>query len=513
MKRSTLESLAVAAAGILLGALVVIGIVGIREKRNLLRTECVDWRKLNLVLQVIDKNYVDSVDRELVTDVAIDAVLAALDPHSVYMPPQTLEENETDLAGEFGGVGIQFNVPADTAVIIEVIPGGPSEKAGILAGDRILEVDGVNIAGVSFPQDSMVRKMRGPSGTKVKLLIGRSSERIPFDITRAQIPTFSVDASFMVSDSVGYIRLSKFSRTTYSEFTKAAFALQKEGMTHLVIDLRQNSGGYFDQALKVANLFLPKDADIVYIEGLHREKEEFKATGTGPFVSTGLSVLIDEGSASSSEILAGAIQDNGRGVIVGRRSFGKGLVQEPYNFTDGSGIRLTVSRFHTPSGRCLQKPYTDDYDYEVYERYSTGEMLDADSIRADAGGIVPDVFVPIDTTRAGSFYTAIYRKATTMRFASSYFDSHRRELLGVSSYPELLRLLDSADLEKEFLSFASKRDGLVPSAEEWRIDRIYMIAQVRALVGRYSKLGENAYYHLYLPTDQVFLKAQELIGQ
>lgn len=500
-----------AALGAVVGVLVAFVAFKATEGVRRYRSEYGDWRKLNLVLDVIGRNYVDTVDFEKVSNAAIEAALSSLDPHSVYMPPQELEESEDDLAGEFGGIGIQFNVPADTAVVIEVIPGGPSEKIGVLAGDRILEVDGRNIAGVKFPQDSMVRAMRGPAGTKVAIKVKRSADVILFDITRDKIPTHSIDAAFMVSDSTAYLKLGKFSRTTVVEVATKLIALSAEGMTGLVLDLRQNSGGFFDQALALSNLFLPKDAPIVYLEGRTRSREDFKANGKGMFQDLRMCLLIDEGSASSSEIFAGAMQDNGRAVIIGRRSFGKGLVQEPFNFTDGSGIRLTVSRFFTPSGRVIQKPYSDDYGYEVFQRYGTGEMMDADSIKADSGGIIPDVFVPVDTTGVGPFYTACYRKATTMRFASAYVDTHRWELAAVGSFEELQRYLASSSLESEFLRYAKSVDGLAPSASEWSREKVYVTAQVEALVGRYSKLGDNAYYHLYLPVDKVFNKALEEI--
>ena len=375
------------------------------------------------------------------------------------------------------------------------------------AGDRLLKVDTVAIAGCSYPQDSMVRRMKGPSGTKVTVTVKRGSEVIPFDITRAKIPTHSVDAAFMVNDTTAFLRLSKFSRTTASEFLKAATDLKAEGMKHLVVDLRDNSGGFFEQALLLSNSFLAKGQLIVYMEGLHRRREEYHADGKGFLQDVGLTLLVSDGSASSSEIFAGAMQDNGRAKLVGRRTFGKGLVQEPVNFTDGSGIRLTVARFYTPSGRCIQKPYTDDYQYDIYKRYESGEMVAADSMDVEKGGIIPDVFVPIDTTKVESFYINCNRKATPMRFASAYFDTHRSELQSIETYPELVRYLDNAGLEKKFLAFAKERDRLVPTASEWQVEKSYMMTQVQALVGRYSKLGDNAFYHLYLQTDEVYKAA------
>lgn len=493
--------------GLLLGTCIALFYQKSVENRRLMRAELKDWRKVNLILKCIDENYVDTIDRETVTDATIAAALHALDPHSVYMPPVELEETETALAGNFEGIGIQFNVPNDTAIVIETIPGGPSEKIGVLAGDRILKVDTTVIAGVRFPQDSMVRRMKGPAGSKVLITIGRGKDVIPFEITRDKIPMYSVDAAFMVNDTTGYIRLGKFARTTYLEVLKASAELMEAGMKNLIFDLRENTGGYFDQALTLSNLFLEKGQSIVYMEGRQRKREEYRADGKGILKDVGLAVLIDEHSASSSEIFAGAIQGNARGKIVGRRSFGKGLVQEPYNFTDGSGIRLTVARYYTPDGRCIQKSYTEDYEYEVYERYNTGEMVCADSMKIEKGGIIPDVFVPADTTRAGQFYVNCNRKATPMRFASAYFDSHRNELAGIDDYDTLLEYLHSSGLEQAFLNYARSTDSIAPTAAEWAVERSYMMTQIEALVGRYSKLADKAFYHIYLQIDDCFKAA------
>lgn len=501
MKRSIL----IAALGVLVGILSVLTVQKLTENKKRLRAEYADWRKLNLVLQTVGENYVDSVDFASVSDAAINAALGSLDPHSVYMPPVELERAEDDLAANFDGIGIQFNVPNDTAVVIEVIAGGPSEKIGLRSGDRILKVDSTVIAGVHFPQDSMVRRMKGPAGTKVLITVGREGESIPFEITRGKIPVHSVDASFMVDDTTAYIRLSKFSRSTYSEVASAAQSLLEQGMKSLVFDLRDNSGGYFDQALLLSDLFLPKDSQIVYLQGLHRKREDYKASGRGFLKDITLRVLINEGSASSAEIFTGAMQDNGRATVIGRRSFGKGLVQEPVYFTDGSGIRLTVARFHTPSGRCIQKPYTDDYDYEVYKRYGEGEMMEADSMKLENGGILPDIFVPLDTTRAPHFYIEANKKATAMRFAASFFDSHRHTLAEIDDFAALSRFFENAGLEQAFLSYAADVDGIRPeNRRDWEENRDYMMAQVRGLTGRYSRLGENAFYHFWLPVDNIY---------
>ncbi len=477
-----------------------------------------NWQKLNVILKEVQDNYVDTVNVGKLTDAAVTAALAQLDPHSVYLPPQERQASDEELAGNFDGIGIQFNVPNDTAVVLEVIPGGPSEKVGLKQGDRLISIDDSTIAGVRFPQDSMVRRMKGPSGTKVKLTVNRDGELIPFEITRGKIPVHCIDAAFMIDDTTGYIRLAKFSRNTYAEMSDAAVKLSGEGMKKLIFDLRDNTGGYFDQALLLCDMFLGKGDEIVYLQGLHRKKENYTATGKGILKDIPVVVLINESTASSSEIFAGAIQDNDRGVIVGRRSFGKGLVQEPLYFSDGSGLRITVARFYTPSGRCIQKPYTADYGYDIYRRYSDGEMFAEDSIKVDStaayktvggrtvyggGGIIPDLFVPVDTTRATKFYQDCNRKATAMRYASSVFDRYKGRLSGIDDFGTLEKFLSSINIAEDFKAFAYSRDGLRPSSgSEWDKTAPYLVPQLRALIGRYSKLGDNAFYKLYLATDQ-----------
>lgn len=517
------NSYVAALLGVILGIMIVVLFNSINDGRRK-KVSYTDWRKLNVILEEVQKNYVDTVNVKDMTDAAVVAALAKLDPHTVYLPPAQLEDSETDLAGNFDGIGIQFNVPNDTAIVLEVIAGGPAEKVGMLQGDRLLKIDDEVVAGVNFPQDSMVRRMKGPSGTKVTVTVGRGKEVIPFEITRGKIPVHCVDASFMINDTTGYIRLSKFSRTTYREVLLASMELLEKGMKHLVFDLRDNTGGYMDQALSLADMFLDKDDEMLYLLGRNRKKEEYKASGKGILKDIDLSVIINESSASSSEIFAGAIQDNDRGVIVGRRSFGKGLVQEPIYFTDGSGVRVTVARFYTPSGRCIQKPYSDDYSYDVYKRYTDGEMFTSDSIKVDStaafktvggrtvyggGGIIPDVFVPMDTTKATKFYIACNRKATAMRFASSMFDKYRGKLADIDDYAQLERFLSSIDLPSQFLAFAASKDGIKAGPGEWQESSEYMMPQIRALVARYSKLGDNAFYKMYLEVDREIKAALE----
>ncbi|MBR3405924.1 MAG: S41 family peptidase [Bacteroidales bacterium] len=510
--------------GVVIGALVTLSIVRYREAKHLIKTRYTDWGKLNLVLDIVEKNYVDTLNRKGMTDAAVSAALSRLDPHSVYLPPVELEASEEELAGNFDGIGIQFNVPNDTAIVLEVIAGGPSEKVGLMPGDRLLKVDDLVIAGVKFPQDSMVRHLKGPSGTKVTVTVKRGSEVIPFEITRGKIPVRCVDAAFMLTDTVGYLRLAKFTRTTFKECHEAALGLQKEGMKHLIFDLRDNTGGYMDQALLLCNDFLSRGDTLVYIEGRHRAREVYKADGRGSLQDVGLTVLISENTASASEIFAGAVQDNDRGTVVGRRSFGKGLVQEPFFFSDNSGIRLTVARYYTPSGRCIQKPYNGekDYAYDIYQRYADGEVFSADSVRLDStdvhhtrsgrtvyggGGIMPDVFVPMDTTRASNFYVACNKKATQMRFASAVFDRHARELSAIDNYPDMDRFLKSLNFKVAFPAFARERDGIKCTEAEWDATASYLVPQLNALVARYSKLGENAFYKYYLPVDNTVEEA------
>ena len=522
------ESLAIAIFGVIIGILASMTVYRLNGIGGEVRFDgdYGRWRKLNLVLEQVEENYVDTIDLERMTDAAVVAALAELDPHSVYLPPVDLEASETALAGNFDGIGIQFNVPNDTAIVLSVIPGGPSEKAGLMQGDRIIMVDDRMIAGSRTPQDTMVSLMKGPSGTKVRITVSRDGSDIPFEITRGKIPVHCVDAAFMIDDTTGYIKLSKFTRTTFSEFSEASEKLLASGMTRLIFDLRGNTGGYFDQAYLLCNEFLPEGAPVVYMEGLHRPRRDFNADGSGRLQGIALSVLTDESTASSSEIFSGAMQDNDRGVIVGRRTYGKGLVQEPVNFTDGSGLRLTVARFYTPSGRCIQKPYSDSYDYayDIYERYVHGEFTDADSMKVDrsveyhtaggrtvygGGGIIPDLFVPMDTTRATDFFLTCNRKATQMRFASAVFDRFKPELSAIDDFGRLQSYLDSLDLEGRFLEYAAKTDGVRPRQGEWAKSKDYMLPQIYALVGRYSKLDDEAFYRLYLPVDETIRAAYD----
>lgn len=484
------------------------------------------WSKLLLVLDQIEKNYVDTIDYKDMVEKLLPEVMEKLDPHSVYLPPVELEAADESLVGNFSGIGIQFNVPADTAIVISVIQGGPSEKAGLLSGDRIIKVDGKMVAGVKMNQDSLVKMLKGPRGTKVHLEVKRDNldELLPFEIVRDKIPVKSVDVAFMLSDSLGYVKLSKFSRTSYVEFMEAVLPLVEQGMKELVFDLRDNTGGYLDQALRLSNEFLDEGELIVYMEGANRAREDYKASGKGLLRDMKLYVLINESSASSSEIFAGAIQDNDRGTILGRRSYGKGLVQEPVYFTDKSGIRLTVARFYTPTGRCIQKPYDENYQMDIIERYRHGEMISADSIkRVDSlkyttpggkvvyggGGIIPDIFVPIDTTGVTDFLIACNRKSLIVKFSNILADKYRKELRKVETFEDLERLVATIDVGGEFLEYA-RRNGVVPGKGEWKESREIVELQLCGLIGRYTVLDDNAFYPYILRLDNVIDKVKEV---
>lgn len=494
-----------------------------RRRGHYLVADQHNWDKVSLVLQQIERNYVDEIDYDAISEKIIPEILKELDPHSVYLPPEELKEADEDLQGNFDGIGITFNVPADTAIVISVITGGPSEKAGLIPGDRIVSIDGKVVAGVKFPQDSMIRLLRGASGTKVNVEIRRDGERVDFEIIRGKIPVKSVDVAYMMDDTTGYIKLSKFSRSSYVEFLKAMIKLRGEGIRKLVFDLRDNPGGYMDQALYLANEFLGKGDLIVYMQGLHRARQNFTADGNGLSQDIELVVLINENSASSSEIFAGAVQDNDRGTIVGRRSYGKGLVQEPIYFSDKSGIRLTVAKYYTPTGRNIQKPYEKGvYMDDIVERYMHGEMMDEDSIPKNdslrfvtpggkvvygGGGIIPDIFVPVDTVGVTDFLVRINRQSSQVKYSIEVADRYRKDLQKVTSLDELNHLLDSMDLESGFRKYL-KKAGVPINEAQWKISEDIFMTQIRAMVGRYSKLEDEAFYPIIADIDNVIQRVK-----
>lgn len=498
------------------------------KKYSALSSKSHRWDKISLVLEQIEKNYVDEIDYNAISEKIIPEILKELDPHSVYLPPEDLKVADEDLQGNFDGIGITFNVPSDTAIVISLITGGPSEKAGLLPGDRIVSIDGKNVAGVKFPQDSMIKLLRGVSGSKVNVEVKRENEIVDFEITRGKIPVKSLDVAYMMDDTTGFIKLSRFSRSSYMEFLQAMVKLRSEGMKKLVFDLRDNPGGYLDQALYLSNEFLDKGDLIVYMQGAHRPRQDFKADGSGLSKDLELIVLINENSASSSEIFAGAVQDNDRGTIVGRRSYGKGLVQEPIYFSDNSGIRLTVAKYYTPTGRNIQRPYVkgddDSYRDDIVDRYLHGEMMDEDSIPKNdslkfytpegkvvygGGGIIPDIFVPVDTVGVTDFLVRINRQSAQVKFSIEISDMYRKELQAVNNLDELNELLDSMDLERRFRQYL-KKASIPVNKEQWSISEEIFMTQIRAMIGRYSKLEDAAFYPIISEIDNVIQKVNNM---
>ncbi|MRR20486.1 PDZ domain-containing protein [bacterium] len=405
--------------------------------------------KIGKTLALLEAIYVDSVDISSITEQMIITTLRNLDPHSVYIPAKDVKEEQEPLQGNFEGVGIQFNLLNDTIIIISPTPGGPSEKVGIQAGDRIITIDGENVTGIGMSTTGVQKRLRGPKGTTVVVTIFRKglNEPLEFTITRDKIPVTSLDATYMISDEVGYIKLSRFSEQTAVEFKEAVEKLRLDRMENLVIDLRGNSGGYMVPAVQIADELLPMEELIVYIEGFHTERQEYRSSPSGSLTRARIAVLIDEGSASSSEILAGAVQDWDRGVVIGRRSFGKGLVQNGFSLPDGSEIRLTIARYYTPSGRSIQTPYNEGFDkyfQTYYTRYFNGELIHPDSLNLPdslktytmtnkrvvygGGGITPDIFIPIDTTYYSDYYRDLIRTSTLTNFMLAYTDRNRKAL-------------------------------------------------------------------------------------
>jgi carboxyl-terminal processing protease len=432
--------------------------------------------KINQVLSYIDREYVDSINPGELSDEAISDMLKHLDPHSTYISVKDLASVNESLQGNFEGVGIEFNVFRDTICVIAVVKGGPSEKAGLMAGDKIIKVEGEDVTGQRDKDKDVSTKLRGKGGTKVKVSIMRpgSDKLLDFTITRGQIPIYSLDVAYMLDGQTGYIKLDRFAETTYDEFMLAVKKLRSEGMQRMVLDLRGNGGGILDIAVQIADEFLEDGKLIVYTKGKAYPKKEYRATKQGALTETPLVILIDENSASASEILAGAIQDNDRGLIVGRRSFGKGLVQHQTDFPDGSAMRLTIARYYTPTGRCIQKPYdkgTDEYYKEELKRYENGELVHADSIHfADSlkfktpkgkvvyggGGIMPDLFVPLDTSNRSRYINDLFYKNIFNQFSFDYMNVHRSELLAMGKQAFIDQYKVSDDLLQQFFTYADK---------------------------------------------------------
>ena len=504
------------------------------QVRILLNTPNAQNDKLARVLSMIEHDYVDSISRDSLAELAIPAILHKLDPHSVYLPPQQFEEAEEPLKGEFDGIGVVFNMATDTVIVLNVIPSGPSRKAGVQGGDRIIKVNDTLIAGQKMSQVSVMKRLRGPRGTQVKLSIERKGIKDLVDIivTRDAIPLHSVEASLMLTEKIGFIKLSQFARTSFAEIKKALTSLRAQGMTSLIFDLRSNSGGFLDQAILIANEFLPAGSLIVYTEDRNGKQLRQYSDGRGGSTDLKMVVLIDEASASSSEILAGALQDNDRGTIIGRRSFGKGLVQSQTPFEDGSALRLTVARYYTPTGRSIQKPYTagegEDYEHDLIDRYNRNEFFSADSIHfADSlryttpkgkvvyggGGIMPDIFVPLDTLNVTKYFSEVAGRNILYRYTIDYSDRHRKALESAQSIAELKALLDGDKaMFNDFVRYAEKQ-GVKPNWKEIARSRSIMEAQLRAYISRNSDLEDNAFYYFIYPIDKTVLRAIEELNK
>lgn len=456
--------------GILLGTFYATHFSG--KRLNIINTGS---NKLNYLLQMIDNNYVDTVDMSELVEDAMPLILSELDPHSSYISARDAEESVEELKGSFSGIGVRFSVQKDTVNVMNVIKGGPSEKVGILAGDRIIAADDSSLIGKA--NQDIMKLLRGPKNSKVKLKVVRHGSKQPlsFTVVRGDVPVESVDAFFMLDKQTGYMAIQSFGENTYAEMLVALAQLNMQGMKSLIIDLRGNRGGYMQTAIQMVNEFLPPHQLVVYTEGRKSKREEFRTDGRGAFQRLPLIVLIDEGSASASEIFAGAIQDNDRGTVIGRRSFGKGLVQQPIEFKDGSIVRLTIARYYTPSGRCIQKPYEkgkgEEYENDLMMRYERGEFFSADSIHQTGpvyhtrigrevyggGGIMPDIFIPEDTTLYTSYFKEALYTGLAIQFAFHFTDQNRAELTKASTVPQIVSWLKRQNILDQFARFADER--------------------------------------------------------
>lgn len=489
--------------------------------------------KLRTVLGMIQEQYVDPINIDSLINESIPDLLASLDPHSAYIPAESLTIANDDLEGSFGGIGVAFQVLNDTVTVVEVITGGPAEKVGILPGDLILEANGKKLTGEKISSEEVFKTLRGKEGTKVKTLVKRRSSKTPltFDIVRGEIPSNSVDAAYMLTDDTGYVKVSKFARTTYSEFYTALTRLQTEGAKKYIVDLRGNSGGFMDQAIYMANEFLPAGRGIVFTKGRIAENQTVATSdGTGQFQNVPLTVITNEFSASASEIFAGAIQDNDRGLVIGRRTFGKGLVQNQLSLPDSSAVRLTVARYYTPSGRCIQKEYKrgkdGKYEMDIADRYTHGEFYSRDSIKLDksklfrtvngrevygGGGIMPDVFVPEDTTGYTSYYLEAVNKGLINTFAQYMADSYR-PMMKDKSVESMMRILPRDNtLLQNFVSYAANK-GLPARWYYINQSRSLLLNQIKGVIAR-DLVGYEGLIRILNQEDKTVAEALRLLEQ
>jgi len=487
--------------------------------------------KFGQVLNYLDRYYVDSVNQNKLTEDAIVEMLKELDPHSSYLTVKEVKELNEPLQGNFEGIGVSFNILNDTIFIIGTIPSGPSEKIGVMAGDKIIKIDNKNVAGIKITNEMVFSKLRGPKGTKVTISILRKQvqELIDFTITRDRIPIFSIEASYMLNKETGYIKLRRFAQTTGKEFEKALDTLKLQNMQSLILDLTDNGGGYLEEAVELADHFLDDNKLIVYTKGLHMKKKEYLAEMQGLFEKGKLVVLIDEGSASASEILAGAIQDWDRGIIVGRRSFGKGLVQQRCALQDGSELRLTVARYYTPSGRLIQKPYNkgaEEYEKDLINRYNKGEYVHKDSIHFPdslkyytlidkrvvfgGGGIMPDFFVPLDTSGYSDYYRDIIRKGILNKFVLNYIDQNHNNIK--SKYPDFdtyLRTFKVDPILTSLIAYA-ENEGLKPDIQQINTSKPILSKLLKAYIAR-DIWDSREFYQIYNQGEDIINKALDII--
>lgn len=512
-------------AGILIGTFYTNHFSG--NKLGIINTSS---NKLNALLHIIDEQYVDTVSMFNLVEEAMPQILAELDPHSSYIPAKDLEAVNSDLKGSFSGIGVQFTIQDDTIHINSVIQGGPSEKVGLLAGDRIVEVDDSSFVGKIVTNSEAMRRLKGEKGSKVKLGIYRPGEKeiLHFTVVRGDIPVKSIDAAYMINDKFGYVKVNKFGETTYPELLVALAQLSQANCKGMIIDLRGNTGGYMAAAIQMVNEFLPNNKLIVYTEGRKSPRENYTSNGTGSSQTMPLIVLMDEGSASASEIFAGAIQDNDRGTIIGRRSFGKGLVQQPIEFSDGSAIRLTIARYYTPSGRCIQKPYEKgndaEYEMDIITRYEHGEFFSADSIKQNikeiyhtslgrtvygGGGIMPDIFVPQDTTGMTSYYRMAATRGLIVRYTLDYTDKNRNKLKEYDTSQKMEAYLKTQNLLEKFAEYAEKKGLKRRNILMYKSKQLFEESLYGNII--YNMLGIEAYITYSNLTDKTVQKALEVL--